>query len=50
MWDYIWNFSNPFDQERQFFPNDSYAIWLPPVPDNAVFQGKYEKLGKLHHD
>jgi hypothetical protein len=44
MWDFVWNFSNPFDRSRQLCPNDTYDFWLPPIPENLVFQGKYDLL------
>lgn len=40
-WDYIYNFSWPFDTRRQSSPSPDNSLWLPGQPDNDAFLGKY---------
>jgi hypothetical protein len=40
-WDYIYTFSWPFDKRRQACPSPGNDFFLPGIPENDAFLGKY---------
>lgn len=39
--EYVYNFSWPFDTARQACPSEDYSFWIPAIPQNEAFLGKY---------